>query len=270
MSEVGERAVGLTIHREGLPVIDIGNATQAARRNEVTAAFQHSWDGYSKHCFGRDTLNPVSNECVDDFGGYGVTAIDALSSAIVFGNHVVVVRILELIASLDWKEAKGGTKIQLFEVSIRHFAAMMSAWDLLNGPFSHMASSIDSNLMTALYDQMVAFGDLLTCAFDSKSGIPRQWIDPAKCETDGGASNTIAGAGTLILEFARLSHITQDKKYATLARRAENYLLKPTPDWTEPYPGLIGSFVSCESGEIMSSGGSWGALADCTKKEILP
>ncbi|KAI4760518.1 glycoside hydrolase [Aureobasidium sp. EXF-3400] len=233
---------------------------QSARISAVAAAFQHAWDGYSKHCFGHDTLHPVTNTCEDDFGGYGATAIDSLPTAIIFGNRNVTVQILEFIAALDFKVVKGGSRIQVFEVTIRHCAAMISAWDLLNGPFSHMVDSPD--LMRALYAQMITLGDALSCAFDSPSGVPREWVDPASCQSDKGTQNTIAGAGTMILEFARLSDITGNPKYANLAQKAEDYLLKPQPASGESYPGLLGSFIGVEDGKIIGSQGSWGALSD--------
>ena len=237
------------------------SSNQQVRRQAVAAAFQHAWDGYSRYCFGHDTLHPVTNTCEDDFGGWGATAIDSLPTAIIFGNEHVIIQILEFIAALDLKVVKGGTRIQVFEITIRHFAAMVSAWDLLDGPFSHMATNPD--LRHALYAQMVTLGDILSCAFDSPSGIPREWVDPALCQSDNGTQNTIAGVGTVILEFARLSDITGDRKYVDLAEKAENYLLKPQPASGEPYPGLLGSFVSVETGQIIGSQGSWGALADC-------
>jgi mannosyl-oligosaccharide alpha-1,2-mannosidase len=213
-------------------------------------------------------LHPVTNTCEDDFGGYGATAIDSLPTAIIFGNENAATQILEYIAALDLRILKSGTRIQVFEVTIRHFAAMISAWDLLNGPFSHMAKNL--NLRYALYAQMVALGDILSCAFDSPSGIPREWVDPALCQSDKGTQNTIAGVGTVILEFARLSDITGDRKYADLAEKAENHLLKPQPAAGEPHPGLLGSFVNMETGDIIGSQGSWGALADCEVRLLPP
>ncbi|KAK4499413.1 hypothetical protein PRZ48_009927 [Zasmidium cellare] len=144
---------------------------------------------------------------------------------------------------------------------------MLSAWDLLNGPYSHLAK--DKELRQQLFDQMIRLGDALSCAFDTPSGVPRNWVDPALCETDDGTSDTVAGAGTLILEFSRLSDITGDQKYARLARKAESYLLTPEPSHNEPFPGLLGSFLSVESGQLISSKGSWGSLADSFYEYLL-
>lgn len=209
----------------------------------------------------------MSNTCEDDFGGYGATAIDSLPTAIIFGNENVVLQILEFIATLDFKVVKGGTKIQVFEVTIRHFAAMISAWDLLDGPFSNMAKN--PSLRQALYDQMIVLGDILSCAFSTPSGVPRDWVDPATCQTDQGTTNSVAGVGTTILEFARLSDITGNKTYANLAQRAEEYLLRPRPVSGEPYPGLLGSFVRVDNGQILDSKGSWGAFSDCELRSTV-
>lgn len=231
------------------------------RREEVTEAFEHAWNGYAQHCMGHDTMHPVTNTCDDDFGGWGATAIDALSTAIMFRKDDIVQQILRFIATLDFAVVAGGTSIQLFEVTIRHFGAMLSAHDLLNGPFSDLAS--DKQLRQALYSQMIRLGDALSCGFSTPSGIPRNWVDPTLCTTDSGTSNTVAGVGTMILEFARLSDITGHQMYTQLARRAEQYLINPEPAERMPFPGIFGSFVSVHDGKLMDSKGSWGSLADC-------
>ena len=209
---------------------------------------------------GHDTMHPVSNTCDDDFGGYGATAIDALTTAIMFDQRDVVLQILHFIANVDFGVVVGGTSIQLFEVVIRHFGAMLSAHDLLNGPYSHI--SVDADLRQALYNQTVSLGDALSCGFSTPSGVPRNWVDPAQCTTDKGTSNTIAGAGSLILEFARLSDISSHRIYVEKARKAEQYLINPEPIEKMPFPGIYGSFVSVQDGRLVDSKGSLGSLVD--------
>lgn len=201
----------------------------------------------------------MSNTCEDEFGGWGATAIDSLSTAIILGKEDVVLQILRYLQGLDFSTVKGGTKIQVFEITIRHFGGMISAWDLLNGPYTTMAQ--DPDLRRALYEKMVKLGDILSCAYDTPVGVPRDWIDPATCQTDSGTATTVAGIGTMILEFSRLSDITGNKTYVELAQRAQNYLLQPSGG--EPYPGLLGSWVSVSDGRLLDSSGSWGAFSDC-------
>lgn len=235
---------------------------QAARKTAIAEAFQHAWNGYSKHCFGHDELKPVSNTCEDDFGGYGATAIDSISTAMLLGKEDVVVQILKHFATVDFKEVKGSDSIGVFEVTIRQLAGLISAWDLLHGPYSDMAK--DPELRKALYQQIVTLGDTLSCAFlDSESGVPHGRVEPATCRAVPSTRTAVAGVGTLILEFARLSAITKNETHVQLARRAEEYLLNPKPQNGEPYPGLIGSFVSVSSGDVQGSSGSWGAFSDC-------
>lgn len=240
---------------------DLASPLQIARKGEVVQAFRHAWDGYSKYCFGRDTLHPVTNTCEDDFGGYGATAIDSLPTAIMFGKEDIAVQIMEFIAQLDFTVLKSGTKMQFFEVTIRHLAGMISAWDLLHGPFSSMV--MVPELREALYSQMVNLGNILACAFNSPSGLPYEFLDPAACQQGDDFRTTVAAAGTVVLEFGRLSDITGNDTYVTLARKAEEYLLSPMPKSGEPFPGLLGSHLSLKSGYIVDSSGSWGAFADC-------
>ncbi|KAK5119655.1 hypothetical protein LTR85_007484 [Meristemomyces frigidus] len=237
------------------------------KRQDVKDAFQHAWDGYAQHCMGHDSIHPVSNTCDDDFGGWGATAVDSLSSAIMFEKEDIVLQILRFVATIDFSVVAGGTSIQLFEVTIRHFGAMISAHDLLHGPFAHVAQ--DDGLRKALRSQMVSLGDALSCGFSTPSGVPRNWVDPSLCTTDTGTSNTVAGAGSMILEFARLADITGHQVYAERARKAEQYLVDPHPEERLPFPGILGSFVSVNDGKLLDSKGSWGSLADSFYEYLL-
>ncbi|KAK3116813.1 hypothetical protein LTR53_002448 [Teratosphaeriaceae sp. CCFEE 6253] len=242
-------------------------STLAARRREIEDAFQHAWGGYARHCLGHDSLHPVSNTCGDDHGGWGAIAFDALSTAIVFQKEHVVEQILAHIATVDWSVVVGGTSVQLVEVTNRHLASMLSAWDLLSGPFAHIAPQED--LRESLYQQMVELGAVLSCGFSTPTGIPRNWVDPTLCTTDSAYSNTIAGAGSLVLEFARLSDITGHRMYVELMRKAEQHLLNPGPVKYEPWPGLLGTNVRIVDGQLVDRKGSWGAMSDSFYEYLL-
>lgn len=98
----------------------------------------------------------MSNTCDNDFGGWGATALNALSTAIMMEKEDVVVQILRFIPTLDFTKVEGGSKIQLFEVATRHLGGMIPAYDLLTGPYSHLAT--DPQLLNSLHSQMVALG----------------------------------------------------------------------------------------------------------------
>jgi len=216
---------------------------------------------------GHDALRPVSNTCQDDLGGYGAFAFDALSVAIVFEKDSIVQQILTHIGTVDWSVIRGGTNISLVEVTNRHLASMLSAYDLLNGPFAHIAP--EQALLDGLYTHMVELGAVLTGGFNTPSGIPRNLIDPTFRTFDTAHYNTIAGAGSLILEYAHLSDITGHDIYVRLARRTEEYLLDPMPARYEPWPGFLGMNVRIDNGQLNDRKGSWGAKSDCTCASIL-
>lgn len=239
----------------------------ATRREAVAAAFDHAWMGYATHCFGHDALHPVSNTCSDELGGWGASAIDALSTAILLDRQDAVRQILRFVATLDFTVVQGGGRIQVFEVIIRHLAGLISANDLLNGPYGHLVP--EKELRSSLFDQMVRLGDILTCAFDATSGVPRNSLDPKTCTTDDAETSTVAAVGTTILEFARLSAVTGNETYVKLARRAEAYLLEPRPAAREVWPGILGSSVAVADGSLLDVHGSWGSLADCELRGLL-
>lgn len=48
------------------------------RREWVTRAIRHGWEGYKKHAWGHDQVNPISKTFKDNFDGFGATLVDSL------------------------------------------------------------------------------------------------------------------------------------------------------------------------------------------------
>lgn len=65
----------------------------------------------------------------------------------------------------------------------------------------------------------------------------------------------VAVAGTLILEFHRLSDLTGDESFRQLADKAETYLINPSPP--PIYPGLVGSELYIPTGEFFGKDTGW-------------
>lgn len=120
----------------------------------------------------------------------------------------------------------------------------------------------DSDKVDALLEQAMSIADSLSVAFSTKSGVPDGDVilNPTP-QKSGNTGNGPAGAGTLVLEWTRLSDLTGDDKYAKLAQKAEEYLLRPTGS-PEAFPGLVGSSISVETGEFLDSVGGWGGGID--------
>lgn len=191
---------------------------------------------------------------------WGASAVDGLSTAILMEEKEIVREILDYIKTIDFKYT-GKTQVSLFETTIRYIAGMLSAYDLLQEPeLAYLAprSSVD-----ALLEQTITLTNTMTYTFDqSRTGIPHNDLYPHN-ETDNGLkTNGLATTGSLILEWGRLSDITGEQKYFLLTAKAQSYLLKPKPEKSEPYPGLVGTRINIESGEFEDARGGWGGSTD--------
>lgn len=185
--------------------------------------------------------------------GWGASAVDALSTAIVMGNEDAVNTILDHIAKVDY--SKTSAQVSLFETTIRYLAGMLSGYDLLKGPASNLVHNSDrvDNLLV----QSRNLADVLKFAFDTPSGVPYNNINITSGGNDGSRTNGLAVTGTLALEWTRLSDLTGDDQYAKLSQKAESYLLDPKPSSGEPFPGLVGSYIYISNGQFADGMVSW-------------
>lgn len=199
--------------------------------------------------------------------GWGASAVDALSTAILMELPDVVDTILDHIPTIDFSTSKDNTVVSVFETTIRYIGGMLSGYDLLKGPYQHLAKS-DTNTEAILQQAMdLAFN--LSFAFDTPTGIPDNevYFDPPSF--GGAQSNGVATAGSLVLEWTRLSDLTNDSSFANLTQHAETYLLDPQPSSSEPWPGLVGMNINVTSGLLLDAVGGWGGGIDSFYEYLL-
>ncbi|RDA92386.1 hypothetical protein CP533_4718 [Ophiocordyceps camponoti-saundersi (nom. inval.)] len=231
-----------------------------ARATEVKRAFQVAWSGYYQHALNHDTLHPVSNGFEDDRNGWGATVVDGLSTAIVMGQTDVVNQMLSQIAKIDFTTTKArNDRISVFETNIRYLGGLLAGYDLLTGTSN---LQISRNRVNMLLKQAQTLANVLSIAFDTPSGIPDPglFLNPTH-RRSGSLENNLAEAGTLILEWTRLSDLTGNATYARLAQRAQANLLRPR-GITEPWPGLVGNSLSVTNGNFLNSDGGWSGGTD--------
>lgn len=72
--------------------------------------------------------------------GWGATAVESLSTAIVMEIPEIVDQIMDFIPTIDFH--KTNTPVNLFETTIRYLGGMLSAYDLLTGPMKHLAHKV--------------------------------------------------------------------------------------------------------------------------------
>jgi mannosyl-oligosaccharide alpha-1,2-mannosidase len=235
------------------------NATRAAA---VQAAFDRSWKGYYDHAFPHDSLKPISKKGQDDRNGWGASAVDALSTAIVMGSAATVSEILDFIPTINFNETD--SEVSLFETTIRYLGGLLSAYDLLTGPCKNLVPKDGGDAkVEALLSQAKVLAANLRVAFDTPSGVPDNslYYDP-KPRIAGSDTNGLATTGTLVLEWTRLSDLTGDPVYGELAQKGESYLLNPHPPSGEPFPGLLGITIFVENGTFANGIGGWGGGTD--------
>lgn len=234
---------------------------QTARADAVIEMFRFAWDGYRTHAFPNDELRPQNNSFTNSRNGWGVTAFDALSTAIMMEQVDIVDFILDYIPTVDFTQTvqPPGGVVSLFETNIRYFGGMLSAYDLLTGPFTHL--DVDRSNVDALLTQATRLADTLKFAFNTTSGIPVNWIyienqtfSDLSLTDEGIQSAGLAELGTLVLEWQHLSDLTGNPEYGELAQKAESYFLSPS---YETWPGLTGSLFNTETGLILDEFGGW-------------
>jgi len=74
--------------------------------------------------------------------GWGASAIDALSTALVMGNADVVKQIVDYVPDIDWSVSADDQPVSLFETTIRYVAGLLSGYDLLKGPRSDLCEDV--------------------------------------------------------------------------------------------------------------------------------
>ncbi|KAK2613297.1 hypothetical protein N8I77_000218 [Diaporthe amygdali] len=209
------------------------------RAAEIRDAFKFAMDGYFEYAFPNDELRPVNNTGDSNrvYGcGWGLSVVDALDTAIIMELDEIVDRSLKFIDTIDFTRTPTDNACRLFEVNA-----------------------------SRLLEQAKSLADTFSYAFSTPTGLPRRnlYLNNQSYEVaDDSDLTNPAEAGTLILEWTRLSDLTGLPQYESLARRAEGKLMQPrNPSVGEPFPGLIGISINVLNATFTSSFGGWiGAL----------
>lgn len=249
---------------------------QNERADAVVEMFRHAWTGYFDYAFPNDDLLPKNNSYRNSRNGWGLTAIDGLDTAIIMEQQDIVDVVLDFIPTVDFTKnnAKGPQDAQttsLFETNIRYLGGLLSSYDLLKGPFKHLAPDGDKRV-DALLSQAVSLANTLKFCFDTPSGIPVNlvWIDNqtftnSSVMLNGDYTAGLAEIGTLVLEWQHLSDLSGDPSYGELAQRAESYWFQAPEVW----PGLTGGNFSVGTGELLDDYGGWTSGNDSAYEYLI-
>ena len=167
-----------------------------------------------------------------DFYAWGLTIVDGLDTAITMGLNDIVDRQLAHIATVDFSYSP--QIVDGFDTIIRYIGGLLSAHDLISSGLVPHASKYNKDHVKALVAGATTLADLLAPQFDTPSGLPHFYInttthipsdgpfpytDPLSNKTYTAVTNT-AIAGTIILEYHRLSDLTGNESYRQMADRS--------------------------------------------------
>ncbi|KAJ2717548.1 hypothetical protein H4R23_005283 [Coemansia sp. Cherry 401B] len=236
------------------PRVDEDNDTARTddeRRQAVRAAMQHAWQGYRQYAFGKDELQPVSNSSNNKWGGWGVTLIDALDTLHMMELHAEFKEGVRHVANLDFTQAKNGYKTPFFEMVIRSLGGLLSAYEM----------SLDQRLLKKAKE----VGDVLMPAFDTPTGIPYPRVNVSAGKAIPSDRVCIAEAGTVQLEYWKLSELTGIPDYHETAQRVVDLLDQAD----KPHKGLYPIWIDIASGKMDSGSITFGGMGDSWYEYML-
>ncbi|XP_050782304.1 ER degradation-enhancing alpha-mannosidase-like protein 3 isoform X2 [Gopherus flavomarginatus] len=250
----------------------VGAAEKSRLRDQVVEMFDHAYGSYMKHAYPADELMPLScrgrvrgmepsrGDVDDALGKFSLTLIDTLDTLVVLNKldeFEDAVRKVVLDVRLD-----NDVVVSVFETNIRVLGGLLGGHimaDMLKaqnvrlqwykGELLHLARDLGYRLLPA---------------FNTTSGLPyprvnlRYGVLSPNSRTGTELDTCTACAGTMILEFAALSRLTQETVFEDTARRALDVL------WEKRQKGndLVGTVINIHNGDWVRRDSGVGAGID--------
>lgn len=229
-----------------------------ARQNEVKRAFASAFADYMKFGFPYDEVRPVTKRGQNTRNGWSATLVDSLDTLFVMGLKNEFEKGISNTLKIDFSKSQTSDDVSLFETTIRYLGGILSAYELSGSKHQ------------GLLKQAQKLGDKLMIAWpDSSQNLPFPRLDFGRhkpvFEEASTAEVVVAEAGSLILEFERLSHHTQNPKYLRQAAKAMHAIMNTT----STFPGLAGFSLTVQSQQVKEDLATWGGGADSYYEYLL-
>ena len=223
---------------------------RAALAERVKAEFVHAWNGYQRHAWGHDDLDPVSRKPRDWYPPAIVymTPVDALDTMLLMGLKEQAAEAQAII--LGKLSFDHDVSVQVFEVNIRLLGGLLTAFEM-TGERRFLALAED-------------LGRRLLPAFTSKTGMPYRYVNLRTGAVREPVSNP-AEIGTLILEFGTLARHTGRTEFFDVTKKA----LTALDARRDPTTGLVGTNIDVESGEWTNTSSHIGGAIDSYYEYLL-
>jgi mannosidase alpha-like ER degradation enhancer 1/mannosidase alpha-like ER degradation enhancer 2 len=198
---------------------------------EVKDETLRTWKAYKKYAWGHDALAPLSKSYRNWYDEpLYISPVDAYSTLHLMGFMDEAKEIENyVIDSLDFNK---DVDAKIFEVNIRILGGLLAMYELSEN--------------TLILDKARDFADRMLPAFDTKTGIPKFWVN-LKTGIPRGDTVNVAEAGTYTFEMGILSYYTKDPKYYQAAKKATLAIYNRRSEL-----GLIGDIIDVETGEWVS------------------
>ncbi|CAM5163436.1 unnamed protein product [Eretmochelys imbricata] len=250
----------------------LGAAERSQLRDQVVEMFDHAYGSYMKHAYPADELMPLScrgrvrgmepsrGDVDDALGKFSLTLIDTLDTLVVLNKldeFEDAVRKVVLDVRLD-----NDVVVSVFETNIRVLGGLLGGHimaDMLKAQGERLQWYKDELLHLAR-----DLGYRLLPAFNTTSGLPYPRVNlkygvlSPNSRTGTELDTCTACAGTMILEFAALSRLTQETVFEDTARRALDVL------WEKRQKGndLVGTVINIHNGDWVRRDSGVGAGID--------
>lgn len=198
---------------------------------EIINETERSWIAYKEYAWGHDVLKPLSKSFHDWYAEpLYISPIDAYSTLHLMGltKHAKEIENY-VIDSLNFNK---DIDAKIFEVNIRILGGLLSMYELSENP--------------KILGKAKDFADRMLPAFQTKTGIPKYWVNLKTGIARGDIVN-VAEAATYTMEMGILSYYANDPKYYQAGKKATLAIYKRRSEI-----GLIGERINVETGEWIS------------------
>jgi mannosidase alpha-like ER degradation enhancer 2 len=210
-------------------------------RDKAVEATKHAWQGYRQFAWGYDDLQPLTKKGKNWYKhSLLMTPVDAFDTFILMGMKAECEEAKQLIFSqLNFDV---DNEVQLFEITIRLLGGLQSAYELDGDKrFLSLAKELAERLLPA---------------FNTVTGMPCRYVHLQTGALRDSINNP-AEIGTLMLEFGKLSMLTGDKKYYSVAKKAMMEVYK-----RRSKIGLVGLQINVINGNWTNTESAIGAYID--------
>ncbi|KAG2134864.1 glycoside hydrolase family 47 protein [Suillus clintonianus] len=229
------------VQKQGLHLPPDAPIHQAA----VKDLFVTSYEAYQKYAWGHDDLLPVSETYFDGRNGWGASIADAMSTMWIMGLTDWFEQAVNHTANTDFTISHTSDTVSLFETTIRYVGGFLSAYELSGGMYP------------VLVEKAQDLADQMAYAWVGNQSIPYGYMDFTNHQPTLDTSN-IAEAGTLTLEWNRLSKYTGNSTYQELVEKSVQHMIQ----MSTPLPGMPAQGINPKTGDSVGGYVTWGGGSD--------